>query len=431
MLNSIHDFSLGVNVAGHVTGEYGLGTAARATLRSMSVVNIPFAIKNIDVAWHRNLDHTYIDYFTDDNPYPINLIHINPDPGLYEWIGTDYFKGKYNIGYWAWELLQFPSAWEFAFDYFDEVWTLSNYCAESITKVSPIPVIKLPPSIDLDKPSLGREFLGLPNDKFIFLFMFDFHSTITRKNTLSLISAFKQAFSSSNQDVMLIIKCSNGKHHPERRQQLIDAAEGYSSIHFIEDHLLKEELQALMNSCNCYVSLHRAEGFGLTMAEAMFYGKPVIATGYSSNMEFMNVGNSFPIRYKLVPIQEGEGPYFPGAIWADPDIDHAVSLMRYVFENYDQAQLVGAKAARDMRALLSPYAIGKKMRSRVEMITKQLEQNTNSTRLTQNLQELRAEKELEAEKQRWMSQTLAWKQTAQQMQSELKQIKSYRHQIQV
>ncbi|HBW56571.1 MAG TPA: glycosyl transferase family 2, partial [Oscillatoriales bacterium UBA8482] len=120
----------------------------------MSVVNIPFAIKNIDVAWHRNLDHTYIDYFTDDNPYPINLIHINPDPGLYEWIGTDYFKGKYNIGYWAWELLQFPSAWEFAFDYFDEVWTLSNYCAESITKVSPIPVIKLPPSIDLDKPSL-------------------------------------------------------------------------------------------------------------------------------------------------------------------------------------------------------------------------------------------------------------------------------------
>lgn len=431
MSNSIRDFSLGVNFVGHVTGEYGLGEAARANLRAMAAADISFTIKNIDVAWHRNLDQTYANFFSEENPYPINLVHINPDPKMYESLGDEYFPGRYNIGYWAWELLQFPSAWEFAFDIFDEVWTPSSYTADSIARVSPVPVMKVPHSINNSKPLVNKEFLGLPNDKFIFLFIFDFHSTITRKNTLSLISAFKQAFSSSNQDVMLIIKCSNGKHHPERRQQLIDAAEGYSSIHFIEDHLLKEELQALMNSCNCYVSLHRAEGFGLTMAEAMFYGKPVIATGYSSNMEFMNVGNSFPIRYKLVPIQEGEGPYFPGAIWADPDIDHAVSLMRYVFENYDQAQLVGAKAARDMRGLLSPYAIGKKMRSRVEAIMKQLEQNINSTRLTHNLQELRAEKELEAEKQRWISQTLAWKQTAQQMQAELKQIKSYPQQIQV
>ncbi len=175
MLKQIPNSALGVNVVGHVTGEYGLGTAVRATLRSMAAADVAFSIKNIEVAWHSNLNQTYVNFISAENPYPINLIHINPDPGLYEWLGTDFFKGRYNIGYWAWELLQFPSAWEFAFDYFDEIWTLSNYCAESITKVTPIPVIKLPPSIDVPKPTLDREALGLPQDKFIFLFMFDFH----------------------------------------------------------------------------------------------------------------------------------------------------------------------------------------------------------------------------------------------------------------
>lgn len=429
MLKQIPNSALGVNVVGHVTGEYGLGTAVRATLRSMAAADVAFSIKNIEVAWHSNLNQTYVNFISAENPYPINLIHINPDPGLYEWLGTDFFKGRYNIGYWAWELLQFPSAWEFAFDYFDEIWTLSNYCAESITKVTPIPVIKLPPSIDIPKPTLDREALGLPKDKFIFLFMFDFHSTITRKNTVNLIKAFQQAFDESNQDVLLVIKCSNGDHKPQPRAQVKAAAADWPSIHFIEEHLRQEEVQSLLNSCNCYVSLHRAEGFGLTMAEAMFYGKPVIATGYSSNMEFMNVGNSFLVKYKLVPNDRVEGPYFRGAVWADPDIDHAASLMRYVFQNYDEAKLVGAKAARDMRTLLSPYAVGTKIRNRLEMITKKFHNDMNSTRLTQNLQGLRTEKELESEKHRCKSQTLAWKRTAQQMQAELKQINSHSQRI--
>ena len=421
---------MGINVVGHVTGEYGLGTAVRATLRSMESADIAFSIKNIEVGWHSNLNQTYVNFISDENPYPINLIHINPDPVLYELLGTDFFKGRYNIGYWAWELLQFPTGWEFAFDYFDEIWTLSNYCAESITKVTPIPVIKFPPSIDIPKPTLDRNALGLPKDKFIFLFMFDFHSTITRKNPVNLIKAFQQAFGQSNQDVLLVIKCSNGEHKPDHRAQVKAAAADWQSIHFIEGHLRQEEVQALLNSCNCYVSLHRAEGFGLTMAEAMSYGKPVIATGYSSNMEFMNVGNSFPVKYKLVPNDQVEGPYFQGAVWADPDIDHAASLMKYVFHNYDEAKLVGARAARDMRTLLSPLAIGTKIRSRVEYIMRLRGEGNNSTRIDKNMDELKTERELEAQRNWCVSQASAWKQTAKQMQVELKQIKSHQRQIQ-
>lgn len=370
MLNKTLNSSLGINFVGHVSGEYGLGEGARGTLRALEAVGIPFTINDIKVDWHRNLDDTYTNV-SEQKQYPINLIHINPGDGMIENLGSEYFKGKYNIGYWAWELQTLPRVWDYAFDLFDEIWTYSNYTAETIARESPIPVLKLAPSIALPSTSVDRKALGLPQEKFIFLFMFDFHSTLGRKNPLGTIEAFKRAFEqSNNQDVLLVIKSSNGHFHPEQREKLKEQVEGWQSIHLIDGHLKKEELYGLVNSCNCYVSLHRAEGFGLTMAEAMYYGKPVIATAYSSNMEFMNVGNSFPVKYELVTLAENYGPYPKGNIWAEPDINHAASLMQYVFQNYQEAQQVGSIAAQDIKSLLSPEAVGNKIRNRLEHIMK-------------------------------------------------------------
>ncbi|UNU24589.1 glycosyltransferase [Microcoleus vaginatus] len=370
MLKNTLTSSLGINFVGHVSGEYGLGEGARGTLRGMESVGIPFTINDIKVDWHRNLDDSYTNV-SQNIQYPINLIHINPGDGMIEGLGTEYFKGRYNIGYWAWELPILPRVWEYAFDLFDEIWTYSNYTAETIARQSPIPVLKLPPSIALPSTSVDRKALGLPQGKFVFLFMFDFHSTLARKNTLGTIEAFKQAFpQSNNEDVLLVIKSSNGHFHPQQREQLKEQAEDWPSIRLIDGHLKKEELYGLVKSCDCYVSLHRAEGFGLTMAEAMYYGKPVIATAYSSNMEFMNVGNSFPVKYDLVTLAENYGPYSQGNVWAEPDIDHAASLMQYVFQNYQEAQQVGAKAAQDIKSLLSPQAVGNKIRNRLEQIMK-------------------------------------------------------------
>ncbi|MEK0196260.1 glycosyltransferase, partial [Microcoleus anatoxicus] len=155
--------------------------------------------------------------------------------------------------------------------------------------------------------------LGLPEDKFIFLFMFDIGSGFERKNPLATIEAFKRAFGKSNDDVLLIVKY---RPHPlflHLQAQLKAQAEDWPSIQFIEGDLKKEELHALVDNCNCYVSLHRAEGFGLTMAEAMYYGKPTIATAYSSNIEFMNVGNSFPVKYELVKTTQDYGLYPKGS----------------------------------------------------------------------------------------------------------------------
>ncbi len=357
---------LGVNIAGYVNSEFGLGEGVRATIRAIAAADIPFVINNSTFNLHRKLDSTYTN-FSETNPYSINIVQVNVDllNFFVDQVGFEYFKDRYNIGFWAWELPEFPQEWNWAFELFDEIWTYSSFCAEAIAAVSPIPVVKMMPSISLPQATMGREALGIPKEKFIFLFMFDFCSAFERKNPVATIQAFKQAFGDNHPDAQLVIKFSNAELFPQEREQLYALAEGCDSIQLIDGYLLKEEINALVYSCDCYVSLHRAEGFGLTMAEAMFYGKPVIATGYSANTEFMNLNNSFLVQYDLVTLSQDFVPYKKGNVWAEPDVDHAAHLMRQVFENPEQAQQVGAKAAQDICTLLGPQTVGQKIKNRL------------------------------------------------------------------
>ncbi|MDY7007075.1 MAG: glycosyltransferase, partial [Cyanobacteriota bacterium] len=379
---------LGINIAGFVKGELGIGEGVRATLRAVETTNIPFVINNIISTPHRNSDKTY-QTFTQENPHPINLFQVNANEVktfLKKPTVRQYFTNKYNIGFWAWELPKFPPEWITAFTPFNEIWTYSNYCAESISMVSSIPVIKMMPSIYLPIPKISRKELGLPTEKFIFLFIFDFFSRLERKNPLATIAAFKKAFGNSNPDVLLLIKSSNSQKFPRDKSRLINSIGDSPNIKHIDGYLSKEKINALLYHCNCYVSLHRAEGFGLTMAEAMFYGKPVIATGYSSNTEFMNVGNSFLVEYEKVAIADHYGPYKQGDIWANPNIEHCANLMKYMFNNSDQVKKIGLKAAEDIKSLLSPETMGKKIKTRLEYIAQVTENFTNipATKLSQS-----------------------------------------------
>ena len=360
--------NLGINIAGYINGEFGIGEGVRANIRAVEAAGIPFTINNFTRSPHRKQDTTYQN-FSQDNPHPVNLIQVNADEveTFIKHTGSSYFENKYNIGFWAWELPVFPPEWQPAFNHFHEIWTYSNHCAEAISAVSPIPVIKIMPSISLAQSALEREALNLPKHKFIFLFVFDFSSRIERKNPLAVIQAFKQAFGEDNR-VLLIVKSSNSKNFPEAQASLNSAIANHSNIKHLDGYLSKEKINGLLYNCDCYVSLHRCEGFGLTMAEAMFYGKPVIATGYSSNIEFMNVGNSFCVKYKLIPIEQDCGPYKQGNVWAAPDVEHAASFMRYVFNNSREAQQIGAIAAEEIKSLLNPQVTGDKIRKRLEYI---------------------------------------------------------------
>ncbi|NJS10218.1 MAG: glycosyltransferase [Microcoleus sp. CSU_2_2] len=360
--------NIGINIVGYINGEFGIGEGVRANIRAAEAASIPFVINNFTRCLHRKQDTTYQD-FSPDNPYPINLIQVNADQvsTFFKYTGSSYFEKKYNIGFWAWEMPEFPSEWQPAFNKFHEIWTYSNACAEAISLVSPIPVLKIMPSISLLQPSLDKKALDLPKDKFIFLFIFDFFSHIERKNPLAAIEAFKQAFGNDDR-VLLILKSSNSEKNVKDLALLNSALANSANIQHLDGYLSKDQINALLYNCDCYLSLHRCEGFGLTMAEAMFYGKPVIATGYSSNTEFMNVGNSFLVKYKLVPLAADCGPYKKGNMWAEPDREHAAYLMRHVFNNYHEAQQVGAIAAEEIKGLLNPQVVGSKIKKRIEYI---------------------------------------------------------------
>jgi GT2 family glycosyltransferase/glycosyltransferase involved in cell wall biosynthesis len=361
----------GVNVAGYITSESGVGEAVRADIRAIKEAGIPFSMTNLTSS-SRQEDFTYTG-FTDDNPYAFNLIHVNADAvaTFYDTNGIEYFLNRYNIGFWYWELSTLPVIWHVNFKCFNEIWVASEFCLDSISKVSPVPVVKIPPSVVVeDIKEVERVYFGLDDKSFIFFFMFDFLSHYERKNPLAIIRAFKKAFGTGI-EALLVVKCSNSKRNVKDRDRFLKEAEGLN-IKFVDKYLDKDELNALISLSDCYVSLHRSEGFGLPIAESMYMGKPVIATGYSGNMEFMNESNSFPVKYTLIEIDKDHGPYKKGNVWADPDLEHAAELMRTVYEDREYAERIGKKASHDIKTKLSPEATGRMIKSRLRKIAEEV-----------------------------------------------------------
>ena len=265
----------------------------------------------------------------------------------------DLFDRRYNIGAWAWELQRFPARWYDRFAYYDEIWVGSSFIASAIAPISPIPVIRIPPVMAPSMEGLvtaDRVGWRRRPDEFLFLFMFDVHSHLPRKNPLAIIEAFRRAFRPS-EPVRLILKCVNAESDPAGFRTLVDRASG-AAIDIHSGYVSAEALRGLMSSCDAYVSLHRSEGIGLTIADAMGLGKPVIATGWSGNTDFMDVSNAFPVGYRLVALEENVGPYHAGEVWAEPSVEHAAELMRFVVDHPDEARARGHAGTRDHAARL-------------------------------------------------------------------------------
>lgn len=361
--------SPGVNVAGYLTAESGLGEAARGYVAALNSLGVETALINFHVGTiSRKADET-LSGFGSENPFPINIVHVNADEvnNFIAYAGDKYFEGKYNIGIWAWELSDFPKEWRDRFNRFNEIWVGSNFMGASISKQSPLPVIRVPHVVHLPTPSMyPKSHFGIPESDFVFLFVFDFLSHFERKNPLAVVKAFKQAFR-PEEPVRLVLKCINGEQDAANFKQLRDSFLN-ARISIIDDYLTKDEKNGLIGAADCYVSLHRAEGFGLTLAEAMLMEKPVIATGWSGNMDFMTINNSYPVEYKLITLAKDHGPYKQGQVWAEPNVRHAAQLMREVYERPDKARDKGERAATDIRSMHSPAAVGKVIKARLDVI---------------------------------------------------------------
>jgi len=292
-------------------------------------------------------------------------------PTFAEKAGPGFFFDRYTIGLWWWETSEFPERFFRAFEPVDEVWVGSHFVADAISAVSPVPVVKMTMPVSMPQiEAFDRGDLGLP-EGFVFLFVFDYHSVFARKNPLGLVEAFGQAFPEGS-GASLVLKSINSEHHPGEHGRLIEAAKGHRDIHIIDRYVTAAEKNAMFAGCDCYVSLHRSEGFGNTLAEAMSLGKPVIATGYSGNMEFMTAQNSYPVDYTLAPIGDDAGPYPATGEWAEPDVGHAARLMRHVFENQGEAGERGLRAAEDLRRNHSAEAVGRVMAERIRRVRARL-----------------------------------------------------------
>jgi Glycosyl transferases group 1 len=367
---------LAVRVSGYLGHTLGLGSAARGYVEALGAAGVPVSTLSVP------LDHLALpaelaagygrqgfEDLVHHGRHGFEIVAVNADelPDFVERLGVGYFEGP-RIGIWGWETNSIPVRWRRAFDLVDEIWVYSRFMAENIGAVAPVPVRALAPPVKAPDEPAAPVRLGV-GEGFLFLFVFDYLSTIQRKNPVGLVEAFRRAFA-PGEGPRLLIKTINAPLRPLAEEEVLWAAEGRPDIHVIDRSLSGEELAGLMAGCDCYVSLHRAEGFGLTIAEAMSIGKPVIATGYSGNVDFMDAENSWLVDYEIARVGPECEIYPPEGEWAEPSVAHAAQLMREVHDSPEEAALRGTRAAEDIARSLSPRATGAAMRLRLEELSR-------------------------------------------------------------
>lgn len=352
----------GVNVYGYVYSESGTGQIVRAVVAALAAEGIPYAVVPFTRTVSRQ-EREFRDLGAAVPTFDTNLLCINADPLP---LFMEDMRGQLpvharNIGLWAWEVEDLPAAMARSEGYLDEVWGISGFTAAALSRslAKPVRAFPLPVVVPEVRPCTRAE-LGMP-EGFLFLFCFDYDSVFRRKNPLAVVAAFRQAFADRPEAVLYIKTTNAGRHAPED-EELRTAAAGRPNIVIRDGYVSSDDYFSMLDACDCYVSLHRSEGFGLTVAEAMALGKPVICTAYSSTLEFANESNSFLVPARLTEVGDGAPPYPPRSRWAEPDVAAAAQQMARVYADPGVAAAVGARARADIRTLHSPRARGPLLR---------------------------------------------------------------------
>lgn len=358
----------GVNVIGHFCYPSGLRVSVESLVTALGLNEVVTSLRDIRTDAKDDPRHTDFRGF---ESHDITIVHVQPEPLLdtaYE--RSDLFERlprPYRIGYWYWEFDSIPDSWVGHAQKVDEVWAATEFVARGLRERLALPVRTLFPGVQLAPYARrGKSHFGMSEEPYTFLFVFHMMSVMERKNPLGLIRAFKAAFGEDD-GVRLVLKTSFGDRHPGQFDVLKKAAVG-DNIVLINEVYTPDNLLSLMDACDAYVSLHRSEGLGLTMAEAMLMGKPVIATNFSGNVDFMDETNSLLVSYKLVKLGQSIPPYDAELEWAEPSEEHAAQLMRRVYDNREWARGLGAQAKASAEMNLSLQHAGKKIKDRLQEI---------------------------------------------------------------
>jgi glycosyltransferase involved in cell wall biosynthesis len=363
-----------VCLVGHPYAPIGMGEHVRLTFRAMRAAGMRPALGDIYGLVSREEAHVReFDPFIRNSFGALNVFHMNGDEVQQAMAHTAARQtdGAYNIIYPAWELSKYPDPWAKDLGRFDEIWAPSRFIQRSISAAVSRPVLHMPLACEVILGSfLGRRYFGIRESAYAFLFFFDVKSYASRKNPEAVIEAFREVRRARpNAEVCLVMKVNGGEDNPAAMARIRDAvADIEDSVLIIGRTMTDNEVKNLIRCADCFVSLHRSEGFGRGMAEAMYLGRPVIATGYSGNMDFCSDETAFLVRYRLVPVKDGEYPFWQGQEWAEPDTMHAAEHMIALVDRPEAGREIGRRASVHLRKGFGLRAAGNRFRRRIEEI---------------------------------------------------------------
>ena len=369
-----------VNVVGDFRSSTGLAEAARRSVGALLDAGVGVEVVEVDLQAPRSSNRLRpeIEALPRGRSSVIDIHYENTNEfsRLDDAVVRPPGRQTYAIASWYWELPELP--WDFlpSIDRVDEIWVATEYVQQIFARVTTKPVLVMPAVVEgVVKPQHGRAHFCLPERSCLFFYNFDASSSYARKNAFGLLDAFERAFPAQQRgrQATLVLKAIRLDWLPELEQVLRARVAALSGI-LITDDLSNEEMASLLDVVDVYVSLHRSEGFGLGMAEAMRLGKPVIATAYSANTDFCTAANSRQVGYRLVAITDEDHRYHPpmtglyraGQLWADPDLEQAAYWMRDLFERPAERARLGALAQQTILRQFNRHVVGRSMRARLE-----------------------------------------------------------------
>ena len=358
-----------VNYVGYLRSHLGVGEAARQSIAALEAAGVSVRTHDVSASAAAPTGDYEVPTAQGKDAAAITILGCNADmlPGVLGVVPRE-LRDTFRIGCWYWETPNFPEQWTNRFDLVDEIWVATRFVADAIREKATVPVVVMPPMVRPPSQQRDRAWLGtlLPEvapEEFVFLFQFDASSVPFRKNPEGVIEAFSQAFS-PEEPVRLVLKLLNGHAEPGLVDSMRSAADG-RRISLLDQALERDDSLRLLASADSFVSLHRSEGFGLSIAEAMSYGLPVVATGWSGNADFTNADNAAIVPYEIVPGAQAHGPYPPGTPWAEPKLDVAAKLMRRIWTDKAWREAIGQAGAAAIAQLYGANTVGTAMRQRI------------------------------------------------------------------